>query len=404
MDRVLVNARLATMRRGGKAYGEIEQDAIAFEGGRIAWIGPTRDAPKADERIDAAGFWLTPGLIDCHTHLVYAGDRSREFERRLAGATYEAIAREGGGIRSTIAATRGATEEALIATAIPRMEALAREGVTVVEVKSGYAQDLEGELRMLRAARQAGARTGLAVRTTLLALHALPAEFEFRADEYVEFACAELLPAAAREGLADAVDAFCDYIAFTPGQTERLFVAARSLGLPVKLHAEQLSNQHGAALAARFRALSADHLEHLDAEGIDAMAAAGTVAVLLPGAYFFLRETQVPPVAELRERGVPMAIASDHNPGTSPYLSLLLMLNMACTAFRLSPEEALAGVTREAAAALGMSETHGTLEVGKAADAVLWDVDHLRHLSYGYGAHRPAAIFRAGRLVARRTT
>ena len=387
MDLLLADTRL---------YGHGGADAIAFDGARIAWIGSTREAPRAARRIDCEGRWLTPGLIDCHTHLVHAGNRAREFEMRLAGRTYEEIARAGGGIVSTVAATRAASEEDLVREALPRLQALVDEGVTVVEIKSGYGLDLEGELKMLRAARRLGELLPVTVRTTLLALHALPAEYRGRADEYVDFACRELIPAAAAAGLADAVDGFCERIAFTPAQTERAFAAARAHGLPVKLHAEQLSNQRGAELAARYGALSADHLEYVDEPGVAAMAASGTVAVLLPGAFFFLREKQLPPVELLRKHRVPIAIATDNNPGTSPYASLLLMLNMACTCFALTPEEALAGVTRHAARALGMQATHGTLEVGKAADAVLWNVEEPAELAYSFGAHRPHAIFRAG--------
>ena len=393
MDAVLTNVRIATM--AGPGYGETGADAIAFEGGRIAWVGASSGAPSA-ARIDGGGRWATPALIDCHTHLVYAGNRAREFEQRLAGATYEQIARAGGGINATVKATRAASEDDLVAAALPRLRSLVEEGLTVVEIKSGYGLDVDSELRMLRAARRLARELPVTVRTTLLALHALPPEFAGRADDYVDYVCREMIPAAAREKLADAVDGFCERIGFTAAQTQRAFEAARAHGLPVKLHAEQLSNQRGAQLAARFGALSADHLEYVDEEGIVAMARAGTVAVLLPGAFFFLREKQQPPVERLREHGVPIAIATDHNPGTSPYSSLLLMMNMACTAFRLTPAEALAGVTREAARALGMSATHGTLEVGKSADVALWAVAHPAELAYSYGTHRPHAVYRAG--------
>ena len=388
MDLLLANVRLATMESNGAAYGERAADAIGFHGGRIAWIGGAAKAPEAAKRIDGGGRWLTPALIDCHTHLVHAGNRAREFEMRLSGKTYEEIARAGGGIASTVAATRLASEDELVAQALPRLQSLVDEGVAVVEIKSGYGLDLDNELKMLRAARRLGELLPVTVRTTLLALHALPPEYAGRADAYVDFACAELIPAAAKAGLADAVDGFCDRIGFTAAQTERAFRAARDHGLPVKLHAEQLSNQRGAELAARFGALSADHLEYVDEAGIEAMAKSGTVAVLLPGAFFFLREKQLPPVELLRKHRVPMAIATDNNPGTSPYDSLLLMLNMACTCFRLTPEEALAGVTREAARALGLQDSHGTLEVGKSAQAVLWDVDHPAELAYSF-RHRP---------------
>ncbi len=397
MDLVVSNLRIASLDASiATPYGELDADAIAFEGGRIAWIGRASGAPTARATRDGGGRWATPGLIDCHTHLVQGGHRAREFELRLAGASYEEIARGGGGIQSTVAATRAASEEKLVAQALPRLQALAREGVTTVELKSGYGLDLEGEMTLPRAARRLGELVPVTVRTTLLALHALPKDYAGRADAYVDYACAELLPAAARAGLADAVDAFCDNVGFTPAQTERLFRAAKAHGLPVKLHAEQLSNQSGAALAARYQALSADHLEHLDDAGVAAMAAAGTVAVLLPGAYFFLRETKLPPIDALRKAGVPMAVATDNNPGTSPYASLLLMLNMACTSFRLTPEEALAGVTRAAAQALGLGASHGVLAAGRAADAVLWDVEHPSQLAYSFGTHRPHAVFRAG--------
>ena len=395
MDLVISNARLATMVPG-TPYGETPADAIAFRGGRIAWIGEAASAPQAARRVDAQGAWLTPALVDCHTHLVHGGNRAREFEMRLGGASYEDSARAGGGINATVAATRAASEDELVAQALPRLRRLADEGVGVVEIKSGYGLDIDNEMKMLRAARRLGDMVPVTIRTTLLALHAVPREYDGNADEYVDFVCEDLIPKVARARLADAVDVFCDRIGFTAPQTERAFKAAREHRLPVKLHAEQLSNQHGAALAARYGALSADHLEHLDEEGVAAMAAAGTVAVLLPGAYFFLRETQLPPIGLLRRHRVPMALATDNNPGTSPYASLLLMLNMACTAFRLTPEEALAGVTREGARALGMQQSHGTLEVDKAADALLWEIGHPAELAYSFGTHRPSAIFRNG--------
>ncbi len=400
MDLLLAGVRLATMETGGEPYGRARASAIGFAEGRIAWIGEAAHAPAASRRLECHGRWLTPGLIDCHTHLVYAGNRAREFEMRLEGATYEAIAQAGGGILSTVRATRAASEEELVAQALPRISRLAAEGVTVVEVKSGYGLDLEGEMKLLRAARALERRVPVTVRATLLALHATPPEFAGRVDAYVDFACDEMIPAVAKAGLADAVDAFCEHIAFTRAQVERAFRAARAHGLRVKLHAEQLSNQGGAALAAAHEALSADHLEFVDDAGVAAMARAGTVAVLLPGAFLYLRETQLPPVALLRQHGVPIAIASDNNPGTSPYSSLLLMVNLACTAFRLTPEEALAGVTRHAARALGMERTHGTLALGKQADAVLWEIGHPSELAYSFGTHRPAATFRRGAEVA----
>ena len=401
MDLVLTHLRLATMRAGGAPYGEGPFDAIAFDGGRIAWMGRSSEAPRGLRHVDGGGRWATPGLVDCHTHLVYGGNRAREFEMRLGGRSYEEIARAGGGIAATVKATREAGEEALLASALSRLRPLLAEGVTTIEIKSGYGLDLAHELAMLRVTRRLGTMVPATVRTTLLALHALPAEFAGRADDYVSFACETLIPEAARASLADAVDAFCERIAFDGPQVERVFRAAAAHGLPVKLHAEQLSAQGGAELAAKYRALSADHLEYLGESGVVAMARAGTVAVLLPGAFVFLGEKQLPPVALLRRHGVKMALATDHNPGTSPYTSLLLMLNLACAAFRLTPEEALAGVTREGARALGMGETHGTLETGKAADLVLWDVDHPAELAYSYGMHRPAAIYRGGLEVTR---
>lgn len=383
---LLRHARLATFE-GEAGWGLLDDGALLIEGGRIAWVGADAQRPALDaEEIALDGALLTPGLIDAHTHLVYAGERAAEFEQRLQGASYEQIARAGGGIRSTVAATRAASESALFDAAAARARALMAEGVTTIEVKSGYGLDEATEARCLRVARRLGAELPLSVRTTSLAAHALPPEYAGRADDYIDAACA-WLPAQRAAGLVDAVDAFCDTIGFTPAQTERVFTAARALGLPVKLHAEQLSNQHGAALAARFGALSCDHLEHLDAAGIAAMRAAGTVAVLLPGAYYVLRDTTPPPVAALRAAGVPLAIATDHNPGSSPCLSLLLMLNMACTLFRLTPEEAWRGVTVNAARALGLAD-RGRLAAGQRADLALWDATHPRELAYRFG-HNP---------------
>ena len=403
-DTLWTNARLATMTAGGAPYGALEPAALAAEAGRIAWLGPMAGLPGrpgalARSVVDAGGRWITPGLIDCHTHLVHAGDRAREFEMRLEGATYEEIARAGGGIRATVRATRAATQEELVAQADRRLAALCAEGVTVVEVKSGYGLDLENELKMLRAARALEAGRPVTVRTSFLGAHAVPPEFEGRADAYIEEVCDRMLPAVAAAGLADAVDAFCESIAFTPGQTGRVFEAARRHGLPVRLHAEQLGDRGGAVLAARHGALSADHLEHLSEEGAAAQAAAGTVAVLLPGAFHHLRETVRPPVEALRRHGVPMAVATDCNPGTSPVTSLLTMLNMACLLFRLTPEEALAGATRHAARALGLAGSHGTLEVGKAADLVLWDIGRPAELAYRIGLNPCAGVVKAGRPV-----
>lgn len=395
MKRVLWrNARLATL--AGPGWGLVERGALWVEGDRLAWVGAEAALPAggaADEEHDLGGALVTPGFVDCHTHLVYGGDRAREFERRLQGVSYEQIAREGGGIRSTVAATRAADDDTLFGGAAARARTLMAGGVTTVEVKSGYGLSLEHEARCLRVARRLGRELPLTVKTTGLAAHALPPEFDGRADNYVDAVCA-WLPQWHAEGLLDAVDAFCERIAFTPAQTRRVFDAARALGLPVKLHAEQLSDQGGAALAAGYGALSCDHLEWLSADGVQAMAAAGTVAVLLPGAYYFLRDTQLPPVQALREAGVPMAVATDHNPGSSPALSMPLMLNMACTLFRLTPEEALRGATVHAARALGLAD-RGTLEAGRRADFAVWDLDHPAELAYWFG-HTPCRRSVAG--------
>ena len=394
-DRLWHNARLATL----SAAGMVEDGVIACRDGRIVYAGAQRDAPRfaADEVIDCAGRWITPGLIDCHTHLVHAGNRAHEFELRLAGASYEEIARSGGGIVSTMRATRAASEAELVASALPRLDALLAEGVTTIEIKSGYGLSLNDELKMLRAARALGEVRAVTVRTTLLAAHALPPEFAGNADGYIDHICAQIIPAAV--GLADAVDGFCEGIGFTRTQMARVFAAAKAHGLPVKLHAEQLSNSHGAALAASFGALSADHLEHLDDAGIAAMKAAGTVAVLLPGAYYFTRETQLPPVEKLRAAGVPIALATDCNPGTSPLTSLLLAMNMGATLFRLTVEECLAGVTREAAWALGMLDEVGTLEAGKACDLAIWDIARVGELVYRIGANPLHGRIRRGLCV-----
>lgn len=384
-DRLWHNARLAPMT----GAGVIEDGVIACRDGRIVHAGSRAEAPAftAADSVDCAGRWITPGLIDCHTHLVYAGNRAHEFELRLAGASYEEIARSGGGIVSTMKATRAASEEALVEAALPRLDALMAEGVTTIEIKSGYGLSLDDELKMLRAARQLGKVRGITVKTSLLAAHALPPEFAGDADSYIDHVCTAIIPAAAEAGLADAVDGFCESIGFTPGQIERVFQAAQAHGMPVKLHAEQLSNSNGAALAARYGALSADHLEHLDPAGIAAMASAGTAAVLLPGAYYFTRETQPPPIESLRAAGVPMALATDCNPGTSPLTSLLLAMNMGATLFRLTASECLAGVTREAARALGMGDQVGTLEPGKACDLAIWDIERPAELVYRIGAN-----------------
>jgi len=379
------NARLATLD-GPEPWGWIERGALLSEGDTIRWVGDDSALPaslRPEREVDLGGALLTPGLIDCHTHLVYGGQRAREFELRLQGASYEQIARAGGGIRSTVAATRAAADDELFKQARERASTLMREGVTTLEIKSGYGLSAEHEARCLRIARALGRDLPLTVRTTCLSAHALPPEFDGRADEYID-AVIDWLPRLAAEGLVDAVDAFCETIAFSPGQTRRVFDAARALNLPVKLHAEQLSDCGGAALAAGYGALSCDHLEWLSADGVRAMAASGTVAVLLPGAFYFLRETKLPPVQALREAGVPIALASDHNPGSSPGLSLLLMLNMGCTFFRLTPEEALRGVTVHAARALGLPD-RGRLAAGQRADFVAWDPQHPNELAYWFG-------------------
>ena len=404
-DRLLLNATLATFA-GDTPYGLIEQAAIAMHHGRIAWLGRVNDLPAAPslladvvESLDGA--LVTPGLIDCHTHLVFGGDRADEFDLRLNGASYEQIARAGGGILSTVGATRAASEDALYAQALPRAQTLLADGVTTLEIKSGYGLELESERRMLRVARRLGRELGITVRTSFLGLHALPPEYLERRADYVSLVCDEMLPALAAEGLVDAVDAFCEGIGFSREETLRLFERAKQLGLPVKLHAEQLSDQDGAALVAEYRGLSADHLEHLGESGIKAMAAAGTVAVLLPGAFYALRETQLPPVALLRHHAVPMAIATDCNPGTSPLLSLRLAAGMACTLFRLTPEEALRGITVNAARALGLAD-RGTLAVGQRADMVVWNARRPAELCYWIGGSLARRIYVGGETVSRR--
>lgn len=403
VDTLWINANLATMTEG-RPYGAIMDGAMAVSSGRIIWVGPRRDLPpqvfsRAGETHDGLGCWITPGLIDCHTHLIHAGNRTREFELRLQGVGYEEIARRGGGILATVAATRRASEEELFFESAGRLASFLSEGVTRIEIKSGYGLDRETELRMLRVSRRIGKEFPVTVHPTFLGAHAVPPEFQGRSDDYVDFVCREVLPAVAREGLAEAVDAFCETIGFSARQTQRLFEAARRFSLPVKLHAEQLSNQEGALLASRFGALSADHLEHLSETGARAMADAGTVAVLLPGAWYFLGESRVPPVGLLRELGIPMAIASDTNPGTCPTGSLLLMLNMACVLFRLTPEESLAGVTRNAALALGVGHRAGTLQPGKDADFVLWDIEGPAELCYRFGVNPALCVVKAGREV-----
>ena len=394
-DAVWINANLATLRDG---YGAIQDGALAVTAGKISWIGPRRDwKEQAREEHDAHGAWITPGLVDCHTHLVYAGNRAHEFEMRLKGATYEEIARAGGGIVSTVRATRAASEEHLFLSAKKRLAQWVSEGATTVEIKSGYGLDRETELRMLRVARRLG--DSITVKTTFLGAHALPEEYRGRADDYIDFICTEVLPAAVKEGLVDAVDAFCERIAFDVAQTTRVFLKARELGLPTKLHADQLSDLGGAALAARHGALSADHIEHSSEAGIAAMKAAGTTAVVLPGAFYFLREKQLPPLDALRKHAVPIAIATDHNPGSSPLTSPLLAMNLACTMFRMTPEEALAGMTRHAARALGLHATHGMLEPGMQADFALWDIATPAELAYLIGANPCLATVRGGRIL-----
>jgi imidazolonepropionase len=390
VDCLWINARLATMapNADSRGLGIIENGALAAAGGDIAWIGESARIPDHIRRaktIDLEGRLVTPGLIDCHTHLVFGGDRAQEFEMRLAGASYEEIARTGGGILSTVAATRAADDDTLLRDATRRLDALLAEGVTTIEVKSGYGLDAATEARMLKVARALESVRPVAVKTTFLGAHALPPEFSGDADRYIDNVCGEQLPYVTRERLVDAVDGFCETIAFSPEQIRRVFDAAKAHGLPVKLHAEQLSNLGGGKLAASYGALSADHLEYLDEDGARALASAGTVAVLLPGAFYFLRETKAPPVDLLRRHGVPIAVATDCNPGSSPLTSILLAMNMACTLFRLTVEEALIGVTRNAAKALGLDTKVGTLSVGKRCDLAIWNVERLAELAYRIG-------------------
>ena len=387
---VLKNAKFATMVSGELSYGLIEKGAVAISDGLIQWVGPEKELPvefAGLQEKDLGGRLVTPALIDCHTHLVYGGSRATEFELRLKGASYEEISRSGGGILSTVTATRNASEEELFAQSLPRFDALLAEGVGTVEIKSGYGLDLETEIKMLRVARQLGKERNTRVKTSFLGAHAIPPEFAGKAEAYIDFVCEEVLPAVHEEKLADAVDGFCENIAFSPKQISMVFEKATSLGLPVKLHAEQLSNYGGAALAAKYGALSADHLEYLDEAGILAMAKSGTVAVVLPGAFYTLRETQLPPLNSLRKAGVPISIATDCNPGSSPLTSLLLCMNMACTLFRMTPEEALCGVTREAAQALGIGPEVGTIEVGKKAEFAVWNVEQPAELAYRIGCN-----------------
>ena len=405
-DDLWTGARLATMVAGGAdngvPYGTVEDGALAVEGGRLAWVGAAADLPGKPADLarrlhDAGGAWITPGLIDCHTHLVYGGDRAREFELRLTGASYEEIARAGGGIRYTVEQTRKASEDELYANALPRLRDLLAEGVTTVEIKSGYGLTFEDEMKMLRVARRLGADEPVTVKTTYLGAHAIPPEFDRRPEAYIDTVVADM-PKVAESGLADAVDGFCETIAFTADEIAQVFARAGELGLPVKLHAEQLSDLGGARMAAGHGALSVDHLEYLDEADVPALAAAGTVAVLLPGAFYYLRETNVPPVAALRAQRVPMAVATDLNPGSSPVHSLLAAMNMACVLFGLTPDEALRGVTCNAARALGLAD-RGRLAPGLRADLVLWDADGPADLVYSLGLNACAAVVRKGEVV-----
>ncbi len=399
-DGLLLDCRLATLADTGLPYGTIENGALGWKDGAITFAAPQSELPgKPDAlatHVESAGnAWVTPGLIDCHTHLVFAGDRAEEFELRLNGASYEEIARAGGGIVSTVTKTRAASDDDLLAQSLRRARALLADGATTIEIKSGYGLDLDSEIKMLRTARRIGDELGITVRTTFLGAHAVPAEFAGRQSDYVDEVCIRMLPAIAGEGLADAVDAFCETIAFTPSETRRVFETARALGLPVKLHADQLSDSGGAALVAEFDGLSADHLEYTSEAGVLAMAAAGTVAVMLPAAFYTLRETRLPPLDRFRAHGVPLAVATDVNPGTSPVLSLRQAMNMACTLFRMTPEEALRGATVNAARALGLTD-RGTLQIGKRADFVLWDIEHPAELCYWIGGSLARRICAGG--------
>ncbi len=384
---LLTDARIATLAADAPGYGEIHDAALAISDGRIAWLGPRSELPDAgaDLTRSLGGKWLTPALVDCHTHLVFGGDRAAEFEQRLEGASYEAIARAGGGILSTVKATRAASADELFDAALPRLEALTAEGVATIEIKSGYGLDVPTELKMLEVARRLGDLPGPTVVTTLLAAHTVPAEYADRADDYIDLVCKELLPEVAARGLADAVDAYCESIAFSAPQVAKLFRKAGELGLPVRLHADQLTDGGGAELAAHFNALSADHLEYTSEAGVTALAEAGSAAVLLPGAFLTLGETQKPPIAALRKHGVPIALASDCNPGTSPICSLRNAMMLGSRLFGLTPLECLAGTTREAARSLGLLADRGTLEIGKRADIAVWNVGHPRELTYWFG-------------------
>lgn len=400
-DTLWVNACLVTLNEG---YGLIENGAIAANNGRIVWLGQEADLPGLPKDLasavyDVKGCCVTPGLIDCHTHLVYAGNRSNEFELRLQGATYESIAKADGGIQSTVAATRAASEDELYRQSLKRAEALMAEGVTTLEIKSGYGLDLETELKILRVAKRIGEELPLTVSLTFLGAHALPLDYKDKSDEYIDLICHDMLPAIVDAGLVDNIDVFCEKIAFTLAQAERIFKAAKEFGLHIKCHAEQLSDLGCSSLAAKYNALSVDHLEFLSEEGVKALGASNTVAVLLPGAFYFLREKQLPPIKLLNEHKVPIAIATDSNPGTSPVTSILLMLNMACTLFNLTPEAALIGITKNAAKALGLEKSHGTLTVGKVADLIVWDIKHPAELSYRIGCNPLLSVIKNGVIV-----
>jgi len=402
-DLLLTNARIATMQESDVAYGVIEHGALGVADGKIAWVGPESELPSGINcrTLSLQNRWLTPALIDCHTHVVFGGNRAEEFEQRLMGVSYEEIAKAGGGILSTVNETRSASSDELANSAVVRLNSLAREGVATVEIKSGYGLDVENELKMLRVARSLAGSSGISTSTSFLGAHTVPAEFTGKADQYIEMLCEEALPRAVDEGLVDAVDAYCEGIAFSTDQIARLFETAQSLNLPVKLHADQLSDSGGAELAASFHALSADHLEYTSKEGVTALAAAGSVAVLLPGAFLTLGQAQLPPVDRLREEQVPIAVATDCNPGTSPVCSLRSAMNLATSLFKLTPEECLAGTTREAARALGLLHDRGTLETGKRADVAVWNIGHPRELTYWLGLNELSDLFIGGREIFR---